>query len=549
LVGLNDDNGEISNCYNTGNVSGANIPCEVYYSNLSVGGLAGSNTGEIDRSDSTGDVSGGNVTGGLVGSNEGTITNSNSDCNVSIINNEFVIKMVGGLAGVNDDNITDCYSKGSVRIDDSAGGYFVAGGLIGYSTGTVISCYSSCSANMSVQINEEGFAAAGGLIGQTSNETVTITDCYSSGSVGVSGTFNGLYSVGGLIGFNEQSVENCYSVGPVSNADGVTDYGGLIGYHDDDYSVAGCYYDSTTSGKNDEGKGIPKTTAEMMKQETYVGWDFINTWDIAENRGYPTLLPPVWNGDGSEENPYLVESAAHLKDVLNKIEENGGDVYFRQTADITLNTAADGESNWEPIGNDSTPFAGTYDGGGFKISNLTISDSSERYTGLFGYVENGVLNNIHLEGVKIISTGINTGSIVGFSWEGTVNNCRSDGSITGGGITGGLVGYNYGDITNSCSNFNINVDTDDNKDVGGLAGYNMGDITSSFSKGSVNVNDSGGRYVYAGGLTGGSEGTVTDCFSNCSVSLGGSIGGETVATGDWLQVTSISLQTVTAPVQ
>jgi hypothetical protein len=36
-------------------------------------------------------------------------------------------------------------------------------------------------------------------------------------------------------------------------------------------------------------QGIPKTTAEMMQQATFEGWDFDNIWTIDEGRSYPSL--------------------------------------------------------------------------------------------------------------------------------------------------------------------------------------------------------------------------------------------------------------------
>ena len=32
-----------------------------------------------------------------------------------------------------------------------------------------------------------------------------------------------------------------------------------------------------------------KTTAEMMQQSTFVGWDFVHTWSIDEGVDYPRL--------------------------------------------------------------------------------------------------------------------------------------------------------------------------------------------------------------------------------------------------------------------
>lgn len=61
--------------------------------------------------------------------------------------------------------------------------------------------------------------------------------------------------------------------------------------------VANSYYDSQTSGKSDTGKGTPKTTAEMRRQATFEGWDFVNTWKIGENASYHTLRWQPWTPD------------------------------------------------------------------------------------------------------------------------------------------------------------------------------------------------------------------------------------------------------------
>jgi hypothetical protein len=51
-----------------------------------------------------------------------------------------------------------------------------------------------------------------------------------------------------------------------------------------------------------------------------------------ENRSVTT--PITWQGDGkTEATAYLVESDEHLDIARNKMNENGGKVYFRQTAD------------------------------------------------------------------------------------------------------------------------------------------------------------------------------------------------------------------------
>jgi len=139
LVGYNND-GDISNCYSIGYVSGGNytgglvgangagdisnsyFAGSVYGSGNNVGGLVGYNGGDISNCYSTGYVSGGDSTGGLVGGNNGDILNNHSTSNVLGANN------VGGLVGHNNpyDTITNSYCSGDVN------GLNYVGCLVGY---------------------------------------------------------------------------------------------------------------------------------------------------------------------------------------------------------------------------------------------------------------------------------------------------------------------------------------------------------------------------------------------------------------------------------
>jgi hypothetical protein len=103
------------------------------------GGITGWNRGMISNSFATGSIMvGADHAGGLVGDNlaaatggtPGTITNSYSWVAVSGASN------IGGLAGSNEGNITDGYSKGTVT--GSAGN---TGGFVGANTGGVTNCF------------------------------------------------------------------------------------------------------------------------------------------------------------------------------------------------------------------------------------------------------------------------------------------------------------------------------------------------------------------------------------------------------------------------
>ena len=42
----------------------------------------------------------------------------------------------------------------------------------------------------------------------------------------------------------------------------------------------------------DDGSGMGRTTAQMLMQSTYVGWDFENVWTMVEGESTPTLIVP-----------------------------------------------------------------------------------------------------------------------------------------------------------------------------------------------------------------------------------------------------------------
>lgn len=234
--------------------------------NDSVGSLVGLHYGTIINCSVNGAITGYYIVGGLVGySHRSTITDCYSSGDVTGYNT------VGGLVGHSSEStITDCYSSGDVTGGEWSGS---VGGLVGHSCwgSTITGCYSSGDVT--------GEERVGGLVGSAYG--TTITDCYSSGNV------SGDDRVGGLVGeLNWSDVMRCYAVGEVT---GVLGLGGLIGIRSET-SVEYSYYDQETTGRSDDmGKGIPKTTSEMLQQDTFEEWDFDEIWGIDEGETYPYL--------------------------------------------------------------------------------------------------------------------------------------------------------------------------------------------------------------------------------------------------------------------
>jgi len=218
---------------------------------------------------------------------------------------------------------------------------------------------------------------------------------------------------------------------------------------------------------------------------------------------------------------------------------------FTLTNNITL------VGNHTRIGNDVTKFTGDFNGNGYVIKNLTIY-TEDFDTGFFGHT--AASTNIHDLGIETSSEGVystnnRVGGLVGYNY-GTVSNCSVTGNVTGndyvgcligrnydgtiinssssGNVTssagdvGGLIGYNFGIIDNCSSSSTIFVKNSANYNIGGLIGYNSNNISNSYATGDV----TGDNYNYAGGLIGENEaGTITNCYATGDVSGANKIGG------------------------
>ena len=130
-------------------------------------------------------------------------------------------------------------------------------------------------------------------------------------------------------------------------------------------------------------------------------------------------------------------------------------------------------SGWSPIGT----FTGTFDGGGYKISNLHINRTATGANiGLFSQV-NGHIRNVGLENPNVTGgTNARVGSLVGRQSGGTIRNCYvSGGSNTGGStsLVGGLVGHQSGSTISTCYVKGGSNTGGSGVDVGGLVGFHQ----------------------------------------------------------------------------
>ena len=218
----------------------------------------------------------------------------------------------------------------------------------------------------------------------------------------------------------------------------------------------------------------------------------------------------------------------------NTANYNGLARHYKQTENITLPSVATGASNWTAIGSDSRRFTGSYDGGGKTITGLTINASTD-WQGMFGYIENALVQNLGLVQAKIETTGGNSGGIAGWNSGSAVQYCYvKDSGIKSANVAGGIVGQkSYNGIVESCYAENTDVEangtgTNEGRYVGGIVGYNRYIVKNCYSTGGTIT---GGAY-YIGGIVGRNMGdnsaggtpVVEYCYSTCAVVGNGAVG-------------------------
>lgn len=152
---------------------------------------------------------------------------------------------------------------------------------------------------------------------------------------------------------------------------------------------------------------------------------------------------------------------------------SGLDKKYIQVADINLGSI----DTWDPLGDVDYAFKGSFDGGGYLISQLTINDPEHKVQGLFGNVMDSNISNIILDRPHIHG-GTNTGSLVGQVENSHISHSKSvGGSILGEAHVGGMVGYASRSTLTSLENTSS---VKGNGAIGGIAGYvNSTDISDS----------------------------------------------------------------------
>lgn len=232
-----------------------------------------------------------------------------------------------------------------------------------------------------------------------------------------------------------------------------------------------------------------------------------------------TVEPVAWSGSGSREDPYIIASPGNFMYFVSLASagESFAGKYIKQTADVDLKGG-----ELAPIGV-TVPFAGSYDGGGHEISDLSVTSAGN--AGIFAAASGASISGIVAANATF--KGKYAGAIVGNATGGTViSDCvvLTSSSVEGSARVGGIVGNLLGSTVTRCVNYTtaLAVSTSDSCYVGGIVGlaadgsllelcYNSGEITVDCS--ASNKNGCAGGILGCDGTTAGGSANVARCVN------------------------------------
>jgi hypothetical protein len=300
-------------------------------------------------------------------------------------------------------------------------------------------------------------------------------------------------------------------------------------------SIVSSYFDKEKSFFDSSTWGESRSTAEMMQQETFDGWNFSTVWEIREGETYPALQKVkdtssldisrthayCFVGSGTKEDPYLIRTYEDLKMI-----GSGEDEYYSLVADIDAKLSgfensgdednnpntADEYMGWQP-----KLLRGVLNGNGHTIRNITINRPKTNPVGLFGYMMGAVVTCLKLESFKIDGSS-QIGSLAGDCRDSEVSEVFSNGSFvahnTESGKIGGLLGSCYGCKIDRCLAGGFITGA---RYVGGFIGNSDSSVITNCHAG-TNISGPGNYLKCVGGLLGYCEkSTVLNCFSNSGV--------------------------------
>ena len=232
------------------------------------------------------------------------------------------------------------------------------------------------------------------------------------------------------------------------------------------------------------------------------------------------LAADTLSGSGTEDDPYLLATAADLKafrDMANA--EASSKLCATLTADIDLGGEA--WTPFEPSGYVTEAYAGTFDGANHTIKGLSVNSTSSKGAGLFGTVCGATIKNLRVEGNVSASSSVSVGGIVGRTQtSATIDSCSFAGTVTstkknGAAGTAGIVGrVNAGTLAvTNCANLSDVTGSGSAAGILGYAGNTKVTIENCYNSGAISGQNYASGICSIGTGKNGKTGKIGNCYN------------------------------------
>lgn len=474
IIGTNAEGKKVENVVNATSVTGKDKDGK----SENVGGLIGVNNGNVTNGRNNGEITGVNNVGGLVGNNaskNSTLTNLVNDSSAEI----FGVNNVGGIAGYNVGKITtgkadDEDEKVNLINRGSITGHTNVGGVAGTNNGTI----ENANNDVELNVNQNGTNDAEFFGGIAGVNTGTITNATNTANVNA----DGATYVGGIVGKNDGKLEDM--AGNSGNVTGKDFVGGVAGQNNNIINDVNASNTGVVNATNGGAGGIfgennaDVTNSELTNNGSVIGNGGSGTGGIfGVNRGDITYSSLKNNIGGQVIGTQNVGGLIGIN--TGKIEggRDADDSYYKYQI---YNNGVINVGTYNNQNGDYEFTAGTGQNIGGLIGNNTTENGK---TGSLtaGY-NTGAINAAGSKNVGGIA-GSNSGKIDQVFNTVITADGKNTGTITGGTNVGGLVGNNSGTLSNA---YNTTGVTGDDK-FGNAVGNNTGEITNIYASNTTGI--------------------------------------------------------------
>ncbi len=402
--------------------------------------------------------------------------------NLSVTSNDNHADATGtyvGLFGVlgGGANVKNLVLQGTVSGDSYVGG--IAGGALGDGTVTIENCGNEASVT-ATSVNAAGIIGMSGI-------SVIITNCYNTGAI------SGEKECAAICGWaGSAEVSSCWNNATVSGADSEKPFVRFwsatftncwdtqnvqenIGVISDTSTIATgefCYKSLNQSGTEDvswyqtlgsDSHPYPFSDHSTVYANGTVDCTGNESITYSNTEGDVTYSGHTYT-DGICSvcgNAYQISTADQLITFSNAVyNESATSAYAELVNDIDLS-----DKEFLPIGravdNDNfKPYSGTFDGQGHKITNMTISTTSN-HQGLFGVISDGAyIKNVIVDAtcsVTVNNEGYAAGLVGAVTGSGTVTieNCGNEADVTISNVNAaGVIGVVKGGVVKVINCYN-----------------------------------------------------------------------------------------------